>query len=188
MKPTFYFPAILVLLFLWSSVSIFSQSLSPDKVITPVSFDKSEKLSNVNPIPPIFPDHSWRDGVIPIHEEYGDELNSPSPSTRIDPEPQNAMMGSTTAATGTTTTATVHQNFTGMFSQCVGGWKWMYPDPNGDVGPDHYMQMVNASFQIFDKNGNTLYGPASCNTLWDGFIGPWTNNDDFNGMPIVLYD
>src|SRR3712207_8205335 len=35
------------------------------------------------------------------------------------------------------------------------------PDPTGDVGPNHYVQMVNSSIQIFDKNGNTLYGPTN---------------------------
>ena len=33
------------------------------------------------------------------------------------------------------------------------------PDPDGDVGPNHYVQAVNNSFKIFDKNGNTLSGP-----------------------------
>jgi len=179
MKPTFYFPGILVLLFLWSSISIFSQSVSPDKVITPVSFDKSEKLSSVKVIPPISSEHSWKDGVIPINEEFDEELKTPSPSTGPDPGLRDGAMGSTTAAT-------VHNNFAGMFNQCVGGWTWGVPDPNGDVGPDHYMQMVNAAFQIFDKNGNTLYGPANNSTLWDGFEGPWTGTND--GHPIVLYD
>ena len=60
------------------------------------------------------------------------------------------------------------------------------PNTNGDVGPGHFMQIVNAAFQIFDKNGNTLYGPVNNSTLWDGFVGPWTGTND--GEPIVLYD
>ena len=45
------------------------------------------------------------------------------------------------------------------------------PDTNGDVGPNHYVQMVNLSFAIWDKSGNRLYGPANNNTLWSGFGG-----------------
>ncbi|MCD4725052.1 MAG: PKD domain-containing protein [Bacteroidales bacterium] len=176
MKPTFYFPGIFVLLFLWSSISIFSQSVSPDKVITPVSFDKSEKLSSVKVIPPISSDHSWKDDVIPINEEFGEEFNTPSPSTGPDPGLRDGAMGSTTAAT-------VHQNFAGVGIYTTIGGR-VPPDPNGDVGPDHYMQMVEVRFQIFDKSGNSLYGPAFNNTLWDSTF----NNLDGSGDPVVLYD
>src|SRR6185295_777194 len=35
------------------------------------------------------------------------------------------------------------------------------PDPIGDVGPNHYVQMVNTRFAIFDKMGVMLSGPTS---------------------------
>lgn len=60
------------------------------------------------------------------------------------------------------------------------------PDPNGDIGPNHYVQMVNLSFAIWDRNGSTLYGPAAVGTLWQGFGGPCTTSND--GDPVVLYD
>ena len=60
------------------------------------------------------------------------------------------------------------------------------PDPVGDVGPNHYVAMSNLSFQIFDKAGNSLYGPALNNTLWAGFGGDCQT--DNSGDPIVLYD
>ena len=60
------------------------------------------------------------------------------------------------------------------------------PDPNGDVGPNHYVQMVNKSFAIWDKAGTRLFGPVPNNNLWKGF---GTSCEDFNrGDPIVLYD
>ncbi|MEZ4926216.1 MAG: T9SS type A sorting domain-containing protein [Saprospiraceae bacterium] len=45
------------------------------------------------------------------------------------------------------------------------------PDPSGDVGKDHYMQMVNTNsgawIQIWDKyTGNSVYGPAKSSTIW----------------------
>ncbi len=45
------------------------------------------------------------------------------------------------------------------------------PDPVGDVGPNHYVAMSNLHFQIYDKAGTSLYGPAANNTLWSGFGG-----------------
>ena len=59
-------------------------------------------------------------------------------------------------------------------------------DSSGDVGPNHYVLWVLKHFQIFDKNGNSLYGPAPENTLWSGFGGPCETGN--NGDPIVLYD
>ncbi|MBI5962131.1 MAG: hypothetical protein HY863_01545, partial [Chloroflexi bacterium] len=60
------------------------------------------------------------------------------------------------------------------------------PDTNGDVGPNHYVQMVNLSFAIYSKTGTLLYGPAAGNTLWTGFGAPCSTSND--GDPIVLYD
>ncbi len=60
------------------------------------------------------------------------------------------------------------------------------PDTIGDVGPNHYVQMVNVSFAIWNKQGVKLYGPAAINTLWQGFGGPCQSNND--GDPVVLYD
>lgn len=65
------------------------------------------------------------------------------------------------------------------------------PDTNGDVGPNHFVQMVNLSFAVYSKGTATtppslLYGPASANTLWSGFGGPCETQND--GDPIVRYD
>ena len=60
------------------------------------------------------------------------------------------------------------------------------PDTQGDVGPNHYVQMVNISFAIWDKSGTLLFGPANNNTLFSGFGGPCETTN--NGDPIVLYD
>jgi hypothetical protein len=60
------------------------------------------------------------------------------------------------------------------------------PDPNGAVGPNHVVTMANLHFQIFDKSGNSLFGPAANNTLWSGFGGDCQT--DNSGDPVVLYD
>jgi hypothetical protein len=61
------------------------------------------------------------------------------------------------------------------------------PDPNGAVGPNHYVQMVNSSVAVYSKAGATLMTPKAINTLWS--VTP--NSECFthnNGDPIVLYD
>ena len=60
------------------------------------------------------------------------------------------------------------------------------PDPNGAVGPTNVVTMANLHFQIFDKTGNSLFGPAANNTLWSGFGGDCQT--DNAGDPVVLYD
>ena len=61
------------------------------------------------------------------------------------------------------------------------------PDPNGAVGPNHYVQMVNSHFAIYDKSGNLLSGPKAINTLWS-VVPNTTCATHNNGDPIVIYD
>jgi hypothetical protein len=56
------------------------------------------------------------------------------------------------------------------------------PDTQGDVGPNHYFQVINVSYQIWDKNGNSVLGPGNISDIWAAF-SPSTLTD-----PIVLYD
>jgi hypothetical protein len=60
------------------------------------------------------------------------------------------------------------------------------PDPNGAVGPNNYVQIVNEAFAIFDKSGTAIYGPVPTNTLWSGFGGGCQSNND--GDATVVYD
>lgn len=61
------------------------------------------------------------------------------------------------------------------------------PDPTGDIGKNHYVQMVNASggsmFQVWDKlTGQSVYGPVLSTTIWNQ-VGSGSIGD-----PIVQYD
>ena len=60
------------------------------------------------------------------------------------------------------------------------------PDPNGAVGPNHVVTMANLHFQIFNKSGTSLFGPAANNTLWSGFGGGCQTQNA--GDPVVIYD
>lgn len=66
------------------------------------------------------------------------------------------------------------------------GFRVNPPDPVGDVGPNHYVEMVNLAFAVYDKQGNLMLGPLAIGDLWAGFeIDDCT---DPSGDPIVIYD
>jgi len=60
------------------------------------------------------------------------------------------------------------------------------PDPVGAVGENHYVEMDNVSFAVYDKQGNLLSGPTLTGDLWQGFAVP--DCTDPSGDPVVLYD
>ena len=59
----------------------------------------------------------------------------------------------------------------------------MPSDCNGTIGPNHYMQTVNAYYEIYDRDGNKITG-AKMNTLFEGVAG----SDNNDGDPIIMYD
>jgi hypothetical protein len=60
------------------------------------------------------------------------------------------------------------------------------PDTDGDVGLNHYVQMVNDLTTIYDKGGNIVLGPFANNLFWKGLGGACEFT--IRGDPIVLYD
>jgi hypothetical protein len=60
------------------------------------------------------------------------------------------------------------------------------PDTVGVIGPNHFVQMTNMSFAVYDRTGNVLFGPVNNNTLWSQLGGVCASNND--GDPVVLYD
>ena len=80
-------------------------------------------------------------------------------------------------------------NFEGLSNQDnfnVFGFRVNPPDPNGEVGPNHYVEMINLVFGVYDKSGNLLLGPVDTGTLWAGFA--IEDCTDPSGDPIVVYD
>jgi hypothetical protein len=80
-------------------------------------------------------------------------------------------------------------NFEGLSNQDnfnVFGFRVNPPDPNGDVGPNHYVEMINLVFAVYSKSGALLLGPVDTGTLWAGFAV--SDCTDPSGDPIVLYD
>jgi hypothetical protein len=66
------------------------------------------------------------------------------------------------------------------------GFRVNPPDPDGDVGPNHYVSMVNLAVAVWDKTGTLLMGPVAIGDFWLNF--PITDCTDPSGDPIVLYD
>jgi len=66
------------------------------------------------------------------------------------------------------------------------GFRVNPPDPNGEVGPNHYVEIINLVFGVYDKAGNLLVGPVDTGSLWAGFAIP--DCTDPSGDPVVLYD
>jgi hypothetical protein len=61
------------------------------------------------------------------------------------------------------------------------------PDTNGAVGPNHFVEIVNTDFAVFNKSGTPLFGPVPINTVWGGFT-PGRCATENDGDPVVVYD
>ncbi len=160
------------------SGSVFSQdeSIRPTRIDKAVYFRKTAPLRDMKVILPGERDRSWKDGIIrnEVNLMIGDGTIRDALPEGPDPVSQNKF--------GTEMHRGPELNIDGVGN--VNGV--LPPDTDGDIGPNHYFQMINLSFAIWDRTGNKLYGPVDNSTLWSGFIGPWTSTND--GDPIVLYD
>jgi hypothetical protein len=88
-----------------------------------------------------------------------------------------------------TTIPSTQANFEGLSNQDnfnTFGFRVNPPDPNGEVGPNNYVEMINLVFGVYDKSGNLLLGPVDTGTLWSGFEIP--DCTDPSGDPVVMYD
>ncbi len=73
--------------------------------------------------------------------------------------------------------------------QAAFGGRFEPPDTNGDVGPNHYVQIVNSLFRIYDKTGTPITAVAKLSDLFapiGGTCGSLSTGND--GDPIALYD
>ncbi len=147
----------------------------------PVVPDVSPPLRDI-PVPAavVVPDSAVREMGEPGETEEGVGPSEVRPQG-IDPVVQT-QFGSTERAVGSLAAPSPSVNFDGLTN--IDG---VYPpDTNGEAGPNHYVQWVNLHFQIFNKSGVSVYGPAAGNSIWTGFGGSCQSSND--GDPIVLYD
>ncbi len=63
------------------------------------------------------------------------------------------------------------------------------PDTNGAVGPNHYVQMVNEAFAVYNKTtGAVIKAPTKINQLWSATTTQPECKAQNSGDPIVIYD
>ena len=132
-------------------------------------FDTSRPLREVAPVP-----------VKITRKEYAPKRANEDTGQHADPAIQSSVSPMVAITQGL--------NFEGVGEGLAGyNANVAPPDTTGAVGATQYMQWVNLSFAIFDKNsGLMVYGPAAGNTLFAGFGGPCETSND--GDPLVLYD
>jgi len=158
------------------STLTFSQ-IYPTKVQKPVHFDKSIRLDQIDAKLSRDIDMSWKDGVVKNQFGFKDEFKSPSKWKLEDPVLQKDYSSDRS-------NPIILHNFPGQDN--ISGVA--PPDTQGDVGLNYYIQMVNLHTEIFDKDGNSVWGPYTSNTFWDGFDDGTPYDNTNSGDPIVLYD
>ncbi|HNY02356.1 MAG TPA: hypothetical protein PKG48_07210, partial [Bacteroidales bacterium] len=167
MKNTFILAACLLLAPAFS----FSQETGQKPIVMkPVYFDVSPPLIDMVQKSDVIIDHSWKEGIVKNKLNTLSHDEGDNSYVGVDPVVQPFF--------GDQVTDTTIQNFDG-----VGANGSYPPDTDGDVGPNHYMQVVNCRFAVYDKNGNKLMGPSNNSTIFNGL--PNNSND---GDAIVLYD
>ena len=79
-------------------------------------------------------------------------------------------------------------SFDGISSADTGsiGQNYLPPDTNGAAGPNHYVQVVNVAFRVWNKSGSPLTNVAALASLFSPLGSPCGSEDD--GDPIVIYD
>jgi hypothetical protein len=146
--------------------SVHGQSSKPitiSRAVTPLRVSVNMKALEVKELPPMV--------TIPERGKLPTGVPTQEPAA---PDPVIQLQGGTTNTVGAPLI-----NIAGLSSSANP------PDTVGDVGPNHYVQMVNATFfQVFNKSGTALTGTLRFGDLW-----PVGQNCRSNaGDPIVVYD
>jgi hypothetical protein len=165
------------------SMTVHAQDVSAPQVTAPVT-PKTSIVANMRAL--AAPAAAWRPGgSVRVRGDLAElgPPSSPAPARQGAADPLLGISRAAAAPAGgvAAPAAEVRVSFEG-----IGATGVLPPDTVGAVGPNHYIQMVNSAFAIYDKRGNLLAGPSQINSLWSGFGGPCEAQN--NGDPIVRYD
>jgi PKD repeat protein len=169
----FFLPVIILFFVCCLDEAVAQQDLlGPTLVARPVYFDVSIPLRDLVPLANGIIDQTWKDGVVKNHFDVRPHIRQASDSVGFrDPSIQDFQgMYQPTAPI---------QNFEGMAN--INGA--VPPDTHGDVGPNHFFQVVNISYAIYNKTGTKLLGPLANSTVWSGMP-----NNSNSGDAVVVYD
>jgi hypothetical protein len=164
--------------------------------ITAVSASAAPDATSAPPRGPKFTDAQAFDVSRPLRELAKTPPSSRGRSGEVRPDRGPAVAdrghstdGAVQSSVGALAIPAPIANFEGLSNQDnfdVFGFRVNPPDPVGDVGPNHYVEMINLVFGVYDKAGNKLLGPVDTGALWAGFA--IEDCTDPSGDPIVLYD
>ena len=179
-----------VVLAMSAGTSQAGQNAKGPKFTEAAAFDVSKPLrdlvKNQKPSTKVLPPATGKDTDSELSAEAGawSAFLSTSASLSMGMAPQAASVQQVANAISST-----GANFEGLSNQDnfnTIGFRVNPPDPVGDVGPNHYVEMINLVYGIYSKTGTLLLGPVDTGTLWTGF--PIEDCTDPSGDPIVLYD
>jgi hypothetical protein len=137
----------------------------------PVYFDVSPPLRDIVKTALPKADNTWKDGIVNNHFNIHPKPSGQTPGGLSDPNLQTK--------NGLIITDTTIQNFDGNTNL-----QGVYPpDTYGEVGPNHYFQVVNMHYSIYSKTGTLLLGPLDNSSIFSGMP-----NNSNNGDAVVVYD
>jgi hypothetical protein len=167
-----YFKIILVLPVILLINATWGQPSQEPKIAKSVFFGKSTPLRETTVVLPGI--HAKKQQASRNHLPYGTEI-------------MKSLAGPADKPLLQKTQGTMRSRGPLLNMEGVGNLNSSYPaDPNGEIGPDHYVQTVNTSFAVWDKGGNLLFGPVDNCTLWESLPGPW--NSYYWYDPVFKYD
>lgn len=165
-----YFTLLLLLLIFSGTIQSQDQPLKP-QVSRPVYFDISPPLRDMLQWGENQEDRSMKTEAVKNHFDFypgaGEKQGIPG---FVDPALQDVM--------GLLPSDTTLQNFSG-----IGAGNSVPPDTHGEAGPNHYFQVVNTSYAIYNKTGEKIFGPYANSSVWNGMP-----NNINSGDAIVIYD
>jgi len=171
--------AILLVLTLITSLAWAQSGDSPAKVVYPKRVGESKPLSELIKI--LKPGTLHKTGAGDREVPNRPPIQTPAPGEeRIDPVWQR-QSGESVATPSLTIEGLSSDDNAAAF-----GFRVMPPDVNGDVGPNHIVEMTNLLYRVWNKSGTPLTPPISTDLLWSGFGGNCEFNND--GDPVVFYD
>ena len=163
-----------------------SFSLEP-QFSSAVAFDVSPALREMAPLARTATLLNLGEEPVEVRPDFGP--NVPDKGYSGDGALQASGLGLAAAQAEAATIPAPMMNFEGLSNEdnrAVLGFRVAPPDPIGDVSPNHYVEMINLVWAVYDKQGNKLLGPLALGTLWEGFAVE--DCTDQSGDPIVIYD
>lgn len=145
------------------------------EVVTLAAHDISAPLRELVKLPQAAPEHDA--------DEYEPVRRIPHPHMRAVPQPDPVVQSTMGLAPALPTVVNFEGQGAGMTGFTAGG---VPPDTDGDIGPNHYVQVVNTSLTVFSRTGTVIMGPSPTGSVFTGFAGACGQSND--GDATVRYD